>query len=195
MSGLRGNLDEGEPHGLPGTYLAGFWETRPLPSAEPGYGDPEQGQVVVNVTNGKIMRLLVGDSPFDVRYGKLKSHERVLDMQSGLLHRTLEWTSPSHESVRVRSTRLVSFAQRAIAAILYEVEPVDAATRVVIQSELMANESLPTSGADPRSSNGAMTPLAVGDSGGRRHTGAPGPSDRRERAAGRRGDATRDPRT
>ena len=27
--GLRGNLDEGEPHGLPGTYLNGFYETAP----------------------------------------------------------------------------------------------------------------------------------------------------------------------
>jgi alpha,alpha-trehalose phosphorylase len=31
--GLRGNLDEGEPHGLLGTYLAGFYESRPLPYA------------------------------------------------------------------------------------------------------------------------------------------------------------------
>ena len=27
--GLRGNLDEGEPYGLPGTYLGGFFEVRP----------------------------------------------------------------------------------------------------------------------------------------------------------------------
>ena len=27
--GLRGNLDEGEPHGLPGTYLNSFYEIRP----------------------------------------------------------------------------------------------------------------------------------------------------------------------
>ena len=27
--GLRGNLDEGEPHGLPGTYLNGFYELAP----------------------------------------------------------------------------------------------------------------------------------------------------------------------
>ena len=38
--GLRGNLDEGEPFGLPGTYLAGFYEVRPLPYAEAGYGYP-----------------------------------------------------------------------------------------------------------------------------------------------------------
>src|SRR6476620_8540301 len=61
--GLRGNLEEGEPAGLPGTYLAGFYEIWPLPYAEPGYGDPEAGQTVVNVTNGKILRLLVEDEP------------------------------------------------------------------------------------------------------------------------------------
>jgi alpha,alpha-trehalose phosphorylase len=65
--GLRANLDEGEPFGLPGTYLAGLYETRRLPYAEPGYGDPEDSQTVVNVTNGKIIRLLVDDEPFDVR--------------------------------------------------------------------------------------------------------------------------------
>ena len=36
--GLRANLEEGEPHGVPGTYLNSFYETRPLPYAEAGYG-------------------------------------------------------------------------------------------------------------------------------------------------------------
>ena len=31
--GMRGNLDEGEPHGLPGTYLNNFYELRALPYA------------------------------------------------------------------------------------------------------------------------------------------------------------------
>ena len=157
--GLRGNLDEGEPSGLPGSYLGGFWEARALPYAEPGYGDPEQGQAVVNVTNGKIIRLLVGDSPFDVRYGTLHSHTRELDFRDGVLKRSAEWTSPSHQSVRVRSTRLVSLSQRAIAAISYEVEPVDEAVRIVLQSELITNEELPSSGADPRAGSAPTAPL------------------------------------
>src|ERR1051325_4125504 len=81
--GLRGNLDEGEPHGLPGTYLNSFYEDRPLPYAERGYGDPEVGQTTINVTNGKLIRLLVDDEPFDVRYGRLDHHERVLDLKEG----------------------------------------------------------------------------------------------------------------
>src|SRR5713226_3475205 len=83
--GWRGNLDEGEPNGLPGSYLNGFFERRPLPYAEKGYGYPESGQTIVNVTNGKLLRLFVGDEPFDVRYGRLVSHERLLDFRAGTL--------------------------------------------------------------------------------------------------------------
>ena len=157
--GLRGNLDEGEPYGLPGTYLAGFYELRPLPYGESGYGYPEEGQTVVNVTNGKIIRLLVEDEPFDVRYGQLESHERVLDLQAGLLKRTLVWSSPARRRVRVSSTRLVSFAQRAIAAIRYTVESLDDRIPVVVQSELVANESVPVSEDDPRAAAVLGSPL------------------------------------
>ena len=148
--GLRGNLDEGEPHGLPGTYLNSFYEIRPLPYAEAGYGYPEAGQTVVDVTNGKIIRLLVGDEPFDVRYGKLLSHERVLDMRAGTLTRRAHWSSPSGKQVKVTSTRLVSLAQRSVAAIEYCVEAVEEFVRVTVQSELVTNEDQPQTSADPR---------------------------------------------
>jgi alpha,alpha-trehalose phosphorylase len=157
--GLRGNLDEGEPFGLPGSYLAGFHELRPLPYAESAYGNPEASETVVNVTNGKIIRLLVEDEPFDLRYGELRRHERVLDLQAGVLERTVEWVSPTGSAVNVRSIRLVSFTQRAIAAILYEVEPVEGALPVVLQSELVANESTPEAIADPRAAAALSAPL------------------------------------
>jgi alpha,alpha-trehalose phosphorylase len=158
--GLRANLEEGEPHGLPGTYLNSFYETRSLPYAEPGYGYPEVGQEVVNVTNGKVIRLLVDDEPFDVRYGRLRTHERVLDLRAGVLRRRAEWVSPARQAVRVSSIRLVSFAQRAIAAILYEVEPLGTPARLVVQSDLVANEPLPaTVGKDPRAGSGMGSAL------------------------------------
>jgi alpha,alpha-trehalose phosphorylase len=158
--GMRANLEEGEPHGLPGTYLNSFYETRPLPYPEGGYGYPEAGQAVVNVTNGKLIRLLVDDEPFDVRYGKLISHERYLDFRRGVLIREAVWESPAGQKIRVSSTRLVSFVQRSVAAMLYEVEPLEAAARFVIQSELVANEPLPaTIKDDPRAAAGAGSAL------------------------------------
>jgi alpha,alpha-trehalose phosphorylase len=148
--GFRGNLDEGEPFGLPGTYLNAFYETRPLPYAEAGYGYPEDGQTLINVTNGKIIRLLVDDEPFDIRYGELVRHVRRLDFREGTLSREVEWRSPTGRAVLIRSTRLVSFSQRSAAAIRYEVEPLDGTMRVVLQSELVTNESQPPQSSDPR---------------------------------------------
>ena len=129
--GLRANLDEGEPYGMPGTYLNAFYEVRPLPYAEAGYGYPEDGQTVVNVTNGKLIRLLVDDEPFDVRYGELVSHRRTLDLRAGVLRREVHWRSPAGREIEVRSVRLVSFVHRSVAAIRYEVEPLDGETRIV----------------------------------------------------------------
>jgi alpha,alpha-trehalose phosphorylase len=158
--GWRANLDEGEPHALLGSYLNAFYEEIPLPNAERAYGYPEAGQTIVNVTDGKIIRLLVGDEPFDTRYGKLVSHERRLDLRAGTLTRNVEWESPAHRTIRVRSTRLVSLVHRAVAAILYEVEPIDGVADFVLQSELVANEPGRTTDTnDPRTAGVIDSPL------------------------------------
>ena len=157
--GWRANLDEGEPHALPGSYLNGLYELRPLPYAEILYGLPESGQTVLNITNGKMIRLFVDDEPFDVRYGELRSHERVLDFRDGVLRRNAEWIAPTGRGVRVTSTRMVSFSQRAVAAVSYEVTPLDAEVRVAVQSELLANEELPKVSGDPRVAAALEHPL------------------------------------
>jgi len=158
--GLRGNLDEGEPHAAQGTYLNGYYETLPLPYAESGYGYPEEGQSLINVTDGKLIRLLVDDEPFDVRYGTLVQHERVLDLRAGVLRRDVHWVSTAGQAVRIRSTRLVSFVQRAVVAVHYEVEAVDAPARIVVQSPLVANEPGPEEKIDdPRAAAALRAPL------------------------------------
>ena len=157
--GMRGNLDEGEPHGLPGTYLNSLFELRPLPYAEAGYGYPDTGQSVINVTNGKIIRLLVNDEPFDIRYGTVQSHTRTLDLRAGTLTRKVTWTSPAGHTVEVESVRLVSLTQRAMAAIRYRVKPVDDKLRLVVMSEIVANEEIPVASSDPRAAAILERPL------------------------------------
>src|SRR5258707_2138945 len=135
--GLRGNLDEGEPYGEPGTYLNSVFDLRPLSYGEVAYGYPESGETVINVTNGKLIRLLVNDEPFDVRYGELRAHQRILDLRAGTLTREAEWLSPAGQAIRIRSVRLVSLTQRAVAAIRYEAEVLESAVHLVVQSELV----------------------------------------------------------
>jgi alpha,alpha-trehalose phosphorylase len=161
--GLRGNLDEGEPYGLPGTYLNSFYEIRPLPYAEAGYSYPEAGQTVVDVTNGKILRLMVDDEPFDVRYGELLDHERILDLRAGTMTRYAHWRSPTGKQVKVVSTRLVSLVNRSVAAIEYVVEAIDDFSRVTVQSELVTNEDQPETTGDPRVAAILENPLEAVD--------------------------------
>ena len=159
--GLRGSFEEGEPSVIPGTYLNGFFEERPLPYAEAGYGFPEQGQTMVNVTDGKLIRLLVKDSPLDLNYGEIVEHRRTLDLRAGVLRRVTEWQSPGGRTVRVTSTRLVSLARRSIAAIQYQVEVTDdlGDLYVAVQSDLLANEAGHTTSGDPRSAAALAKPL------------------------------------
>jgi alpha,alpha-trehalose phosphorylase len=159
--GLRGNLDEGEPHAVPGSYLNGFFEHRPYTHPEIGFGFPDAGQAIVNVTDGKIIRLIVGDSPLDLRYGEILSHELSLDFRTGLLSRRTDWMSPGGRSVRVTSQRLVSFARRSVAAIAYEVEPLDDDLEIAVQSDLLCGEAIERGvSADPRTGAIIANPLA-----------------------------------
>jgi alpha,alpha-trehalose phosphorylase len=160
--GMRGSLEEGEPVVVPGTYLNGFFEERPLPYAEAGYGFPESGQTVVNVTDGKLIRLLVRDSPLDLSYGEIIDHRRSLDLRGGVLRRSTEWRSPGGRTVRVTSTRLVSLTRRSIAAIEYQVEVTDdlGDLYVALQSDLLANEGgATTESDDPRAAAALARPL------------------------------------
>jgi alpha,alpha-trehalose phosphorylase len=157
--GLRGSLEEGEPRVRSGTYVNGFYEERALPHPEAGYGFPESGQTMVNVTDGKLIRLIVGDSPFDTRYGTVEHHERSLDLRTGILRRTTDWTSPNGGRVRVTSERLVSFAYRTLAAINFEVTPLDDDRYFAIQSDLLANEPQNGVTGDPREAAVLERPL------------------------------------
>lgn len=159
--GWRGNLDEGDPRGVAGSYLNGVFEEHPMPYAEDAYGYPEVGQSVINVQNGQIIRMLVDDEPFDIETGELSSHDRRLDLRDGTLHRSFEWTSPTGRRVRVESTRVVSLSRRAIAAVRYSVEAVEHAVDITVISELLANEPVPVEHDDPRVQDLLTRPLVT----------------------------------
>ena len=110
--GLRGTHEEGYtgPKGtsLDGTYLNGFYESEAIHYPEAAYGLAKTNQFMLNVPNAKGIALWLEDECFDSLQGCLDSYERVLDFRTGVLRRTLEWTSPqgrrTHSNLRRRSS-------------------------------------------------------------------------------------------
>ncbi len=98
--------------------------------------------------------------------------------------RRCEWVSPAGQAVRIRSTRLVSFVQRAVVAVHYEVEAVDAPARIVVQSTLVANEPGPEEEVDdPRAAAALRAPLVSEYSRAPRSRGRARASDAPQRVA------------
>src|SRR5262249_3694496 len=149
--GMRGCPEEGGPNAENDTLINGFYETWPSSYAEGAYGFAKTGQTICNVTDSKIIKLFVDDEPFWLPAANLLNCERRLNMKSGTLDRDILWETPAGKRVSITSRRLVSFANKHVAAISYCVTLLNAEAFVVISSEMATNEpSVPTNSDDPR---------------------------------------------
>src|SRR5262249_10607052 len=79
------------------------------------------------VTDSKIIKLFVDDEPFWLPNANLLSYDRRLNMRSGTLDREILWETPAGKQVLITSRRLISFANRHVAAISYRVTLLNAA--------------------------------------------------------------------
>src|ERR671918_2937087 len=137
--GMRGCPEEGGPNAENGTFINGFYETRPIVYGEEAYGFAKPGQTIVNVTDSKIIKLFVDDEPFWLPNARFLNYDRRLNMRSGTLDREILWETPAGKQVRITSRRLVSFVHRHVAALSYQGTLLNAAAPVVIASEMLAN--------------------------------------------------------
>ena len=158
--GMRGCPEEGGPSAENSTLINGFYETHPIVYGEEAYGFAKTGQTICNVTDAKIIKLFVDDEPFWLPDANLLSYDRRLNMKSGTLDRDIVWETPAGKHVRITSRRLVSLANRHVAAISYSVTLLNADAHVVISSEMAANQpSILTDPNDPRQTRVAVGPL------------------------------------
>jgi alpha,alpha-trehalose phosphorylase len=149
--GMRGCPEQGGPNAENVTLINGFYETRPIVYGEEAYGFAKTGQTICNVTDSKIIKLFVDDEPFWLPNANLLRFDRRLNMKSGTLDREILWETPAGKQVLITSRRLVSFANRHVAAISYRVTVLNAEAFVVISSEMTANgQSAGIDSADPR---------------------------------------------
>src|ERR1700757_1794197 len=149
--GMRGCPEEGGPNAENSTLINGFYETPPIVYPEDAFGFAKTGQTIFSVTDSKIIKLFVDDEPFWLPNANLLSYDRRLNMKSGTLDREILWETPAGKQVSITSRRLVSFANRHVAAISYRVTLLNAAASLVISSEMAANQATAyTDANDPR---------------------------------------------
>ena len=160
--GLRGNLDEGEPYGLPGTYLAGFYEVRPLPYAEAGYGYPggrpdgrqrDQRQDHPPARRRRAVRRPLRRAAPATSGCSIFAPACCAARSSGCRRRGARCGSPRRGWSRSRSARSRRSSTRSSRS--------TARLPVVVQSELVANETLPRHRERPARRGGARLAAAL----------------------------------
>ena len=152
--GMRGVSDEGKPVFENGTFINGFYEKWPIVYGEEAYGFARTGQTIVNVTDAKTIKLYVDDECLDLNTANLLCFERTLDLRTGTLQRELLWETALGKQVLVKSTRIVSYEYKYLAAIAYEVTLLNADASVVISSEVRNQPFKQVDESDPRKANG-----------------------------------------
>ena len=135
--GMRANPSEGRDAHAHGTFINGFHETWSIRHAEAAFGFARTGQTIVNVPDAKVLKLYVDDEPFNLGTADLEHYERTLDMQEGLLRRSLIWRTPSGKRVQIDSTRMVSMTQRHLAVFTFDVTMLTGNAPIVISSQLI----------------------------------------------------------
>jgi alpha,alpha-trehalose phosphorylase len=153
--GMRGGFQEGHPSFLHGTFVNGFHEAWPIPYGEKAFGFAKTGQTMVNLPDGKIVRLYVDDEPFTIEKSTMLQYERALNFKRGTYEREILWETPSGKKVRMCTTQLVSFSERHVAAIHFEVTVLNARAPLVIVSE-MVNHAAITASSEPIGAGVAM---------------------------------------
>ena len=155
--GMRGCPEEGGPNIENSTLINGFYETHPIVYGEDAFGFAKTGQTICNVTDTKTIKLFVDDEPFWLPHGNLMRYDRRLNMKSGTLDREILWETPAGKQVLITSRRLVSFAERHVAAVSYCVTLLNAEAHLVISSEMSAEQpTILTDTNDPRQTRVAV---------------------------------------
>ncbi len=121
-TGTRGSLEEGSPASTPATFVAGVFgdDTGELHIRQP-----------VTAPDWLCLRLLVEGMPLNLMNGEIIEHRRVLDMSQGIVFRYWRQRDRVGRTVRVRTARFASLADRSVMVLRAEASPEDFCGRLV----------------------------------------------------------------
>jgi beta-phosphoglucomutase len=112
--GTRGSLEEGYPGSNPATLINGVYDDIPIFYTE-----------LANCPNWLPLAIAVEGEEFRLDRGELLSYRRQLDLQRGLLSRTLRWRSPKGKTLDLAFERFASLADPHVLALRCRITPVE----------------------------------------------------------------------
>lgn len=133
--GMRDNPPEGRDSHTHGTFINGFHETWPIHYPETAYGLATTGQTIINAPDTKLMKLYVEDEPLLLSSAQITEYEKVLDFRTGVLTRSLVWSTKGGHRIAVRSTRMVSMRHRHLGVMTLELELLDSDATITVSSQ------------------------------------------------------------
>lgn len=156
--GMRGNFEEGLPE-YPefyheGNYINGFYESHPIRYGEIAYGYAQNSHTMLNIANAKKIKLIIDGEELNFTKGKIKSYLRTLDLKDASLTRSFKYTTAKGKSVRINIKRMVSFSEKHIAVIRYEVTPLNFTGKIAFITYIDGNVKNLSAGDDPRVGSG-----------------------------------------
>ncbi|HKL59788.1 MAG TPA: beta-phosphoglucomutase, partial [Sphaerochaeta sp.] len=160
--GLRGDFEEAEGTYHKGTYINGFYDSEPIIYGESAYGFAPNHETILNLPDPKRIELEVGSLPFSMERGEVHASMRSLNYRTGILTRTVDWSSAQGDRVKITTQRLVSFTDKHCALIRYTVEAVEKDLSIKLTSFLDIGVRNRSSQDDPRvGSKFTSNPLVI----------------------------------
>lgn len=106
----RGTFDEGYPRATPATLLFGVFDAVAIAKEE-----------LANAPDWTSLGLIVNGERFRLDKGKILDYHRMLDMQEGILRRTIHWETPTGIRIKIYSERVASLADEHVGVVRYRV--------------------------------------------------------------------------
>lgn len=123
--GTRGSLEEGHKGELSGTYLAGVYD--------------HFDSTVIDLVNAPTwlpIKIRVDGDLLCPKSCRVVEHRRVLDLQTGLLHRDTLFEDKCGRHTRIVSVRFASFADQHICGIRLTITPTNHSSTIAVESAL-----------------------------------------------------------
>lgn len=150
--GVRGCHEEGAASWWRGTYINGFYESRPIIYGERAYGYADRYQTILNCSDASEIELRFEGKSFIPDKKSISNYRRSLDLRSGILFRTLNW-KPEGEGgplLRIESERLCPYKEKHLLLIRYRVRMEQGSGSLSLRALLNGDVTNLSAGEDPR---------------------------------------------